>query len=163
MILEELEHAKRRGAKVYAEISGYGESSDGFHLTRPQDNGEGGRVAMRKALKEAQLDDVDLINCHATSTPAGDISEVRAIGDSRAILVANKSQLGHTFGAAGAIESIFTILSLKEGIVPGIKNLEKPIIKNFTPIPREQKIETALKNAFGFGGVNVSLVFKRFH
>ncbi|CAD8080752.1 unnamed protein product [Paramecium primaurelia] len=165
LVLEEYERARRRGAKIYAEILGYGESSDAFHLTRPQDNGEGGKAAMLKAMKEAKINDVDLINCHATSTKGGDIAEARAIADSKAILVANKSQLGHTFGAAGAIESIFTIKSLQEQIVPPTINLDKPIIRDnqYCKEATERTLKYALKNAFGFGGVNVSLAFGKYN
>lgn len=139
VVLEEFEHAVKRGANIYAELLSYGQSSDAFHLTRPMDNGEGGLRAMRNALAAAGVtpSQIDHINAHATSTVAGDTSEATAISNllegkesrtsAMTTVTANKGAIGHTFGAAGAIESIFTILSVKEGISPKILNLDKPI------------------------------------
>ncbi|EAR96536.1 3-oxoacyl-(acyl carrier) synthase II (macronuclear) [Tetrahymena thermophila SB210] len=176
LVLEELQHALSRNAKIYAELVSYGQSSDGYHLTRPIETGEGGLRAMQNAINHAQINSnqINLINCHATSTPAGDLAEIVAINkffdnnlDSikNCLVTANKGAIGHTFGAAGAIESIFTILSIKNGISPLIKNLQNPISEPFVNLSKEtvsHDIKYALKNSFGFGGVNVSLLFKKF-
>ena len=172
MVLEEYEHAKARGAKIYAELVGYGMSADAHHITAP--NSDGPRRSMLNALKNAGLtpSDVQYVNAHGTSTPLGDKNETEAIklafGDAAYKLVVNstKSMTGHLLGGAGGIESLFTVLALHHQISP-------PTINIFNQDPecdldfcanhaREMKIEYALKNNFGFGGTNGSLVFKRF-
>jgi 3-oxoacyl-[acyl-carrier-protein] synthase II len=173
MVLEEYEHAKARGAKIYAEVSGYGMSGDAYHMTAPPEDGDGARRSMRNALKNAQinLDEVQYLNAHGTSTPLGDLAETVGIknmfGDHAKKIVVNstKSMTGHLLGGAGGLESVFTVLALHHQISP-------PTINIFNQDPqcdldycaneaREMKIDVALKNSFGFGGTNGTLVFKR--
>ncbi|MEX9542292.1 beta-ketoacyl synthase N-terminal-like domain-containing protein, partial [Escherichia coli] len=175
IILEEYEHAKARGAKIYAEVSGFGMSSDAYHMTSPPENGEGAALAMMNALHDAGIEanDVDYINAHGTSTPAGDLAEAQAVvsvfGEDTNVLVSStKSMTGHLLGAAGAIESIFTILSLADQIVPPTINLENPdeaCKLDFVPgeARKVENMEYALCNSFGFGGTNGSLIFRRYH
>lgn len=174
VVLEELEHAKARGAKIYAELVGYGMSADAYHMTTPSENGEGAARCMRNALRDAGLnvDEVDYINAHGTSTPAGDIAETQAIkaalGDHayKTAISSTKSMIGHLLGAAGGIEAVLTALALKHQIAPPTINLENqdPLCDlDFVPnIAREMKMRVAISNSFGFGGTNGSLVFKRY-
>ncbi len=174
MVLEGLEHARARGARIYAELAGYGMSSDAFHITLPPDDGEGARRCMRLALDDAGAspEDVDYINAHGTSTPAGDVIETRAVkevfGDHarRLAISSTKSMIGHTLGAAGGIEAIFCVLAIRDRVAPPTINLEEPSPDcdlDYVPnVSREMKIDLALSNSFGFGGTNGSLVFRSF-
>lgn len=174
VVLEELEHAKARGAKIYAEVVGYGMSSDAYHITTPSAGGEGAARCMRNALRDACLNvsDVDYINAHGTSTPAGDIGETHAmksaLGDYayKVAISSTKSMLGHMLGAAGGIEAVITALSIQNQIAPPTINLENQDPEcdlDFVPnTARNMKIEVAMSNSFGFGGTNGSLVFKRY-
>ncbi len=172
LILEEDEHAVKRDANIYCEITGYGMSADAYHYTLPEPTGDGAKRAMEDALNDAKInsDHIDYINAHGTSTPAGDQVEIKAIQD---VFQANtydvnisstKSQTGHLLGAAGAIEAIFSVLTIKNQIMPSTKNLENPIehskINIIKGMPKKEKIEYVLSNSFGFGGTNVSLIFK---
>jgi 3-oxoacyl-[acyl-carrier-protein] synthase II len=174
VILEELEHAKARGAKIYAEIVGYGATGDAYHLTAPAPDGEGAQRAMRRALKDAQLGvgDVQYINAHGTSTPANDLNETKAIkavfGDSAAGInvSSTKSATGHMLGAAGAVEFIICAHVVQECTVPPTINYETPdpeLDLNYTPNKSAKRdVHAALSNSFGFGGHNVTLAVKRF-
>jgi len=171
VILEEYEHAKARGAKIYAEFKGYGLSGDAHHITSPAPDGNGGYRAMNMALKDAEMEpaDIDYVNAHGTSTPMGDEIEVRAVenlfGNHSANLTmsSTKSATGHLLGAAGAIETVFSILALRDQVAPPTLNLENPSFE--TPIDlvplkaKKTKINAVLSNSFGFGGTNASLVF----
>jgi 3-oxoacyl-[acyl-carrier-protein] synthase II len=172
VVLEELEHAKKRGAKIYAEIIGYGMSGDAYHITAPAEDGNGGFRAMRNALKRAGLapDDIDYINAHGTSTPLGDEIELGAVkrlfGDHayKLSMSSTKSAIGHLLGAAGAVEAIYSILSMRDQIVPPTLNLEKPSANcdiDLVPLKaKERKVRRALSNSFGFGGTNATLAFR---
>ena len=174
MVLEGLDHARARGARVYAELAGYGMSSDAFHITLPPDDGEGARRCMKLALADAGAapDEVDYINAHGTSTPAGDVIETRAVREvfgghaERLAVSSTKSMIGHTLGAAGGIEAIFCVLAIRDGVAPPTINLEDPspgCDLDYVPnVAREMKIDLALSNSFGFGGTNGSLVFRSF-
>ena len=173
VVLEEYEHAKARGAKIYAEIGGYGLSGDAHHITAPAEDGDGGYRSMRAAFKDAGLtpSDIGYVNAHGTSTPKGDEIELRAVerlfGDAAGALVmsSTKSAVGHLLGAAGAIEAIFSVLALRDGICPPTLNLDNPSVE--TPInlaakqPVKRDFDAVLSNSFGFGGTNASLVLKR--
>lgn len=173
LVLEEYEHAKNRGAKIYAEVVGFGMSSDAYHMTSPAENGEGGALAMTNALKDAGIASsvVGYINAHGTSTNAGDVAEAQAVenvfGKGTDVLVSStKSMTGHLLGAAGAIESIFTILSLRDQIVPptiNLDNQDENCHLDFVPhkARKVENVEYALCNSFGFGGTNGSILFKR--
>lgn len=173
VVLEEYEHAKARGAKIYAEVIGYGLSGDAHHITAPSEDGDGAYRAMRAALKRAGLDAsaVDYINAHGTSTPLGDEIELRAVerlvGNAAATMAmsSTKSMTGHLLGAAGAIEAIFSVLAIRDQIAPPTINLDNPSVDTpFDLVPHEakqRKIDVALSNSFGFGGTNASLVFQR--
>jgi 3-oxoacyl-[acyl-carrier-protein] synthase II len=175
IVLEELEHAKQRGAKIYCELSGYGVSADAHHITAPCEDGEGAARAMVHALRNAQLnaDEVDYINAHGTSTPLGDIAETIAIHScfkSHALKIAvssTKSMTGHLLGAAGGIEAVFTALAVRNQIAPptiNIFNIDPKCDLDYVPHhAREMKIQAALSNSFGFGGTNGTLVFRRFN
>lgn len=171
VVLEELEHARRRNASIYAEVLGYGLSGDAHHVTAPPETGDGAFRAMRAALKNANIspEKIDYINAHGTSTPPGDKAELMAVrkllnGNLSGISMSStKSSIGHLLGAAGGVEAIFTILALKHGIVPPTLNLEYPIMEaegmNLVPLKaQQQSVEIALSNSFGFGGTNASLV-----
>jgi 3-oxoacyl-[acyl-carrier-protein] synthase II len=173
MILEEYEHALKRGAKIYAELVGFGMSDDAFHVTAPSENGEGAAAAMRNALKDAGLapNQVDYINAHGTSTPAGDVAESMAIENlfaehaSKVAISSTKSMIGHLLGAAGAVEAIFSVLAIRDNIAPPTINLDNPdpaCRLDYVPHhARPMKIDVALSNSFGFGGTNGTLIFKR--
>lgn len=173
MVLEEYEHAVKRGATIYAELVGFGMSDDAFHITSPSENGEGAANAMRNALNDAGLvpQDVDYINAHGTSTPAGDVAESQAIetvfGDHayKLAVSSTKSMTGHLLGASGAIEAIFSVLAIRDNIAPPTINLtnQDPACKlDYVPNQaRPMKIDVALSNSFGFGGTNGTLIFKR--
>ena len=172
LVLEEYEHAVARGAKIYAEVAGYGLSGDAHHITAPAENGEGGARAMAAALRDAGLSpaDVDYINAHGTSTGLGDLGELAAVknmfGGTGACMSSTKSMTGHLLGAAGAVEAIFCALAIRDGIVPATINLDDPIdeVGDFDLVPhtaKKRKVDVALSNSFGFGGTNASLVLKR--
>jgi len=172
LILEELDHATNRGANIYAEVIGFGMSSDAYHMTAPPDNGSGAALSMKNAINDAELNpnDIDYINAHGTSTPLGDIAEAKAImsvfSDKKPSISSTKSMTGHTLGAAGAIESIFSILTINKGIVPptiNLDNLDPNCILDFTPHEsRDKNINIAMNNSFGFGGTNSTLIFKKY-
>jgi len=173
VVLEELEHAKKRGAKIYAEIVGYGLTGDAYHITAPTPDGEGAERCMRAAMKRANMnpEDIDYVNAHGTSTMA-DVIELgavkRAFGDAaRSISMSStKSAIGHLLGAAGAVESIYSIMAVKEGVVPPTLNLDNPDdgcdIDLVPHQAKERPVRAALSNSFGFGGTNASLIFKAF-
>jgi 3-oxoacyl-[acyl-carrier-protein] synthase II len=172
VVLEEYEHAKARGAQVYAELVGFGMSGDAHHITAPPETGEGARLAMANAIRDAALDpgEIDYINAHATSTELGDIAETvaikRALGEAaRTVAVSStKSMTGHLLGAAGVVEAIFSILAIRDGVLPPTINLENPDPRcdlDYVPLTaRQAKVRVALSNSFGFGGTNGSLVFR---
>ena len=175
-MVEELEHAKRRGAKIYCEIAGGGMSADAHHITAPHPEGLGALNVMRRALEDARMntEDIDYVNVHGTSTPLGDIAETKAIkqmfGDHayKLNISATKSMTGHLLGAAGAVESLACIFAITDGFIPPTINFKEadPEIDqklNFTfNKAQERTIETALSNTFGFGGHNTSAIFKKF-
>jgi 3-oxoacyl-[acyl-carrier-protein] synthase II len=173
VVLEEYEHAKARGAKIYAEVVGYGLTGDAFHITTPDETGDGGERAMRTALQRSGLDasEIDYVNAHGTSTPAGDEIEVRAVervlgnAASTTHLSSTKSAIGHLLGAAGSVEAIFCILAMRDSVVPPTLNLDNPSFEtpiNLTPHKAVKKpIRAALSNSFGFGGTNAALVLKQ--
>ena len=173
VVLEEYEHAKARGAKIYAEVAGYGMSGDAYHITAPAEDGNGGFRSMRNAIRNAGLnpEDVDYVNAHGTSTPLGDEIELGAVkrlfGDhaQKMSMSSTKSATGHLLGAAGAIEAVFSVLAIHEGVVPPTLNLRNPseACKGIDLVPleaKQRKVNVALSNSFGFGGTNASLVFK---
>lgn len=175
VVLEELEHAKKRGAKIYAEIVGYGLSGDAHHITSPPEDGNGGFRAMNMALKRAGLnpEDIDYINAHGTSTPVGDMIELGAVRRLFADKAPNlsmsstKSAIGHLLGAAGAVEAIFSIKSITDQVVPPTLNLEDPddgtAGMDLVPkVAKQRRVKAALSNSFGFGGTNASLIFKEY-
>lgn len=173
LVLEEYEHAKARGARIYAELIGFGMSDDAFHITAPSEGGAGAAAAMRNALWDAGIDSgaIDYINAHGTSTPAGDIAESQAIeavfGEhARKVAISStKSMIGHLLGAAGAVEAIFSVLAIRDNIAPPTINLEnqdEACTLDYVPNKaRAMKIDTVLSNSFGFGGTNGSLIFRR--
>lgn len=172
VVLEELEHAKARGAKIYAEVVGYGMSGDAYHVTAPASDGDGGYRAMRACLKSAGVgtDGIDYINAHGTSTPLGDEIELGAVkrlfgADSEKLTMSStKSAIGHLLGAAGAVESIFSILAMRDGAAPPTLNLDNPSedcdLDLAPKAARERPIRRALSNSFGFGGTNASVLFQ---
>ncbi len=173
MVLEELEHAKRRGAKLYAELSGYGMSGDAYHMTLPSPDGEGAARCMQNALADAGLDksQIDYINAHGTSTPAGDVIESNAIKDvfadhaAELAVSSTKSMIGHMLGAAGGVEAVFSVLAIRDQVAPPTINLDAPdegCDLDYVPkAARAMKIGRVLSNSFGFGGTNGSLIFSR--
>lgn len=172
VVLEEYEHAKKRGARIYAEVAGYGLSGDAYHITSPAENGDGAYRAMKSALRNAKVnpDEVDYINAHGTSTSLGDAIEVKAVkrafGDHayKLSMSSTKSAIGHLLGAAGSIEAIFSVLAIRDQIAPPTLNLVSPSEEcdlDFVPLKaKERKIKTVVSNSFGFGGTNASLVFR---
>ncbi len=174
LVLESLEHALARDARIYAELIGYAATADAYHMTQPPPAGEGAALCMRRALRAARIDpeQVGYINAHGTSTPAGDLAETRAIKSAfgeaayRIPVSSTKSMTGHLLGAAGGIEAIFTILALRDRILPPTINLDEPgegCDLDYVPhTAREARIDIAISNSFGFGGTNSTLVFKRF-
>jgi 3-oxoacyl-[acyl-carrier-protein] synthase II len=173
LVLEEFEHAKKRGARIYAELAGFGMSSDAHHITAPSEDGEGAARCMRNALCNAGVnnDEVDYVNAHGTSTPLGDIAETVAVkkclGDSakRVAMSSTKSMTGHLLGAAGGVEAVFTVLAICDQIAPPTINLVSPDPQcdlDYVPnTARQVKIDVAVSNSFGFGGTNATLVFRR--
>ena len=175
LVLEELEHAKARGAQIYAELVGFGMSGDAYHMTSPPEDGAGAARCMRNALQDARLnpDQVQYINAHGTSTSAGDKAEASAVkavfGDHayRLAVSSTKSMTGHLLGAAGAVEAIFSVLAIRDQVAPPTINLDNPdegCDLDFVPHQaRAMAIDTVLSNSFGFGGTNGSLLFRRFN
>ena len=173
MVLEEMEHARKRGATIYAELVGFGMSGDAYHMTAPSEGGEGAARCMRNALQSAQLDpsEINYINAHGTSTLAGDVAESQAVktvfGDHahKLCVSSTKSMIGHLLGASGAAEAIVSVLTLRDQIVPptiNLDNVEEGCDLDYVPhTAREQRVTTVLSNSFGFGGTNGSLIFKR--
>ncbi|CAJ0823328.1 9603_t:CDS:2, partial [Entrophospora sp. SA101] len=181
LVLEEYHHAISRGARIYAEICGYGLSGDAYHMTAPHENGHGAKLAMIRSLNHSKIlpKDIDYINTHATSTLIGDVAEIKAIhslfhskdnnNKKNLAISSTKGSIGHLLGAAGAVEAIFTILAIYHDILPPNLNLnsldsqlEKTSQFNFVQTPIDQKVNYALTNSFGFGGTNASLCFKKF-
>ena len=171
LILEEYEHAKARGAKIYGEVAGFGMTADAYHITAPAPNGVGGKRSMEIALNKAGLnpEDVDYINAHGTSTGLGDVGELIAVkelfGNGKTCMSSTKSMTGHLLGAAGAIEAVFCALAIRDNIVPPTINLENPIdeVGDFNLVPnkaQKREVNVALSNSFGFGGTNASLILK---
>lgn len=173
LVLEEYEHAKARGAHIYAELAGFGMSADAFHITAPDDEGKGFVKAMMNTLRDAGMnpEEIDYINAHGTSTPTGDVLEASAVkqtfGDhaNKLAVSSTKSMTGHLLGAAGAIESIFSVLAIRDQVCPPTINLDNPdegCDLNFVPhTAQERKVEAVLSNSFGFGGTNGSIIFKK--
>ena len=172
VVLEEYEHAKTRGAKIYAEVIGYGLSGDAYHITAPSEDGEGGERSMRAALSDAGIEpaDIDYINAHGTSTMADTIelgAVERMMGDAAAkvTMSSTKSMTGHLLGAAGAIEAIFSILAIRDQVAPPTINLDNPAVETKVDLApnakREREINVALSNSFGFGGTNASVLFRK--
>ena len=174
LCLEEMEHAKQRGARIYGEFAGFGQSSDGYHITAPHPEGKGGALAMKAALRSAKLNpqDIDLVNAHGTSTPLGDIGETmgvkRCFGDHarKLMMHSTKSMIGHTLGAAGAVEAVAALLALAKGIVHPTRNLHEADPQcdlDYVPHQaREAKVRAVLSNSFGFGGHNSTVILKAF-
>ncbi len=170
VVLEELEHARARGATIYAEIRGYGMSGDAYHITAPAEDGDGGYRSMVAALKRAHMTpaDIDYVNAHGTSTPRGDEIELGAVARlfgnavGRVSMSSTKSSIGHLLGAAGAVEAIFSILAMQRGVAPPTINLYNPSVESEIDLvpnaPREREIKAVLSNSFGFGGTNATLV-----
>lgn len=176
LVLEELEHAKARGAKIYAEVVGYGMSGDAYHITAP--SGDGAYRAMKMAIDHAkehgvELKDINYINAHGTSTPAGDVGEAeavkRAFGEyaTKVSMSSTKSAIGHLLGAAGAVEAVLTIMAIKDQVCPptlNLENVEEAISDmDLVPLkPKKREINAAMSNSFGFGGTNSSIIFKKY-
>ena len=173
VVLESYEHAKARGARIYAEVIGYGLSGDAYHITAPAEDGDGAFRCMKAALKRANIapSDIDYVNAHGTSTPMGDEIELRAVerlfGDVSASLTmsSTKSATGHLLGAAGAVEAIFSALAIRDNVAPPTLNLDNPSVDTAIDLvphkPKEKRIDTVLSNSFGFGGTNASLILRR--
>ncbi|MGN6573889.1 MAG: beta-ketoacyl-ACP synthase II, partial [Pseudolabrys sp.] len=175
VVLEELEHAKARGAKIYAEVVGYGMSGDAYHITAPAPDGDGAFRCMSMAIKRAGITaaDIDYINAHGTSTPLGDEIELgaaqRLVGNNagKISMSSTKSCIGHLLGAAGAVEAIFSILAIRDRVAPPTINLDNPSVETAIDLvphkARHRDIDVALSNSFGFGGTNASLIFRRYN
>jgi len=173
LVIEEYEHAKARGARIYCELAGFGASQDAWHMTAPSENGEGPARCMTMAMKDAGVsaEQVEYLNAHGTSTPLGDLAETlamkRALGEHahKVMVSSTKSMTGHLLGAAGGVEAIFTVMALQENVIPPTINLDNPgegCDLDYVPnVAREKKIDVAMSNGFGFGGTNGTLVFKR--
>jgi 3-oxoacyl-[acyl-carrier-protein] synthase II len=175
VVIEEYEHAKARGAKIYGELIGYGLSGDAYHITSPAPEGEGGGRAMAAAVKRAGIApaEIDYINAHGTSTPMGDELELTAVtkllgnAAGKTSMSSTKSSIGHLLGAAGSVEAIFSLLAMRDQVAPATLNLDNPSVE--TPIdlvphtPKKREINTVLSNSFGFGGTNASLIFRKAH
>ena len=174
LILEEYEHARARGARIYCELAGFGMSGDAFHMTAPSENGDGAARCMANALADADIrpEQVDYINAHGTSTPAGDVAEAQAVrtvfGDhaGKLMMSSTKSMTGHLLGAAGGVEAVFSVLAINRGVVPPTINLDEPDpqVAGLDLVPhhaREARVDVAMSNSFGFGGTNGTLVFRR--
>ncbi len=173
VVLEEYEHAKRRGARIYAELIGYGLSGDAFHITAPAEDGDGALRCMQAALRRAGISpgEVDYINAHGTSTPLGDEIELKAVerlvgnAAGHVTMSSTKSSIGHLLGAAGAVEAIFCLLAIRDQVVPPTINLDNPSVDTVIDLaphkPRKRSVNVALSNSFGFGGTNASVVFSR--
>jgi len=173
MVVEEYEHALRRGAEIYAEVVGFAMSSDAYHITLPPEDGDGARRCMRDALRDARLnpEEISYINAHGTSTPAGDVIETRAVKDAlgehayKVAVSSTKSMIGHLLGAAGGVEAVFSVLAIRDNVAPPTINLDDPDEEcdlDYVPNEaREMTIDVAMSNSFGFGGTNGTLVFKR--
>ncbi|MEJ2124036.1 MAG: beta-ketoacyl-ACP synthase II [Alphaproteobacteria bacterium] len=173
VVLEEYEHAKKRGAKIYAEVIGYGLSGDAYHITAPAESGDGALRCMDMAIKRAGITpaDIDYINAHGTSTPMGDEIELKAVerifgeASDNLIMSSTKSATGHLLGAAGAVETIFSALTIRDNIAPPTLNLDNPSVETKIDLAphkaKPAKIDTVLSNSFGFGGTNASLIFRR--
>jgi 3-oxoacyl-[acyl-carrier-protein] synthase II len=173
MVLEELEHAKARGARIYGEIVGYGLSGDAFHITAPAESGDGAYRCMQAAIKRAEItpSEIDYVNAHGTSTPMGDEIELRAVervfGDAASDLTmsSTKSAIGHLLGAAGAVEAVFSTLAIRDNVAPPTLNLDNPSVEtSIDLVPHSKKdmqIDTVLSNSFGFGGTNASIIIRR--
>src|SRR5690606_22182511 len=174
VILEELEHAKARGARIYAEVIGYGLSGDAYHITAPAEDGDGGFRCMKAAIARAGIDpsDIDYVNAHGTSTPMGDEIELAAVerlfgnAAARLSMSSTKSAIGHLLGAAGAVEAIFSVLAIRDNVVPPTLNLDNPSVETAIDLvphtAKQRQVDTVLSNSFGFGGTNASLVMRRF-
>jgi 3-oxoacyl-[acyl-carrier-protein] synthase II len=173
LVLEEYDHAKRRGARIYAELIGYGMSGDAFHITAPAPDGDGALRCMNAAIRRAGIaaDEIDYINAHGTSTPLGDEIELKAVerlvgnAAGRVAMSSTKSSIGHLLGAAGAVEAIFCLLAMRDGVLPPTINLDNPSVATAIDLvphkARKQPVNIALSNSFGFGGTNASLIFRR--
>jgi len=173
LVLEEYEHAKARGAKIYGELIGYGMSGDAYHITAPSEDGDGAFRCMQAALKRAGISagEIDYINAHGTSTPLGDEIELRAVerlignNAARTAMSSTKSAVGHLLGAAGAVEAVFSLLAMRDNVCPPTLNLENPSVEtaiDLVPnVAKKREINTVLSNSFGFGGTNASLIFRR--
>ena len=169
LVLEELEHAKKRNAKIYGEIKGYGMSGDAFHITKPSEDGNGGFRAMQMALNESKIniDEIEYVNAHGTSTPVGDMIELEAVerlfsSGANLFMSSNKSAIGHLLGAAGAVEAVFSFKSLETNILPPTLNLDNPETQtkiNLVPnVSLEHSVNNIISNSFGFGGTNASIL-----
>jgi 3-oxoacyl-[acyl-carrier-protein] synthase II len=173
VVIEEYEHAKKRGARIYAELVGYGMSGDAYHITQPEENGKGASMAMNYALKEAKIspDQLDYINAHGTSTPLGDLAETKAIKSSfgdharKVAISSTKSHLGHLLGASGGVEAVITSMAVHHNLLPPTINLEHPDPEcdlDYVPLKaRDKRVVYAMSNSFGFGGHNATLLFKK--
>ena len=173
VVLESLEHAKARGARIYAEVIGYGMSGDAYHVTAPSEDGDGAYRCMQAALRRAKIDatDIDYVNAHGTSTPLGDEIELKAVerllgnSASKLSMSSTKSAIGHLLGAAGAVEAIFSVLAIRDNVCPPTLNLENPSMQtaiDLVPkVLKKKAINTVLSNSFGFGGTNASLIMRR--
>ncbi|HEY5363744.1 MAG TPA: beta-ketoacyl-ACP synthase II [Aestuariivirga sp.] len=173
VVLESLEHAKARGARIYAEVIGYGMSGDAYHVTAPSEDGDGAYRCMQAALRRAQIDatEIDYVNAHGTSTPLGDEIELKAVermlgnAASKVSMSSTKSAIGHLLGAAGAVEAIFSVLAMRDNICPPTLNLDNPSVQtaiDLVPkVAKKKAINTVLSNSFGFGGTNASLIMRR--